>query len=274
MILFQHAFLFLLLFAAACLLGAAPPARADDVENINWAYQETLPDGLYFGTHENAQIFDLPLSFTLRHHKEKPWGVKLKVPITVGVYNLESEDARLDLNVLAFVPGLEFQIPVRDNWLLMPLGNFGIGKEKSGGSLHYIYSVGIKHHVFFRWRQFDFTYGNAYRYSGFFTGGGGAEGSYSSFDTGLDMRFPLGFDIFGKKALLSVFGVNYYFFEDETIVDTGTSTLGVRSQWEVGITFSTDPTWKVWFFEIERLGLGYRFGGDLNAVRLVFGMPF
>ena len=248
--------------------------KDNDGDAINWAYQESLDDGFYFGTQENAQVYDLPLSYAFRSLENDDWGLELKFPITIGLYNIESEKEDVDINLLAVVPGIEFQFPVRNNWILMPVGHLGLGSDTSGEDLIYIYSVGIRSHVLFGWNIFSFTLGNAFRNKGYFTGGGGADDNFSTFDTGLDMRFPMGFRIFGKDGYFSIYGINYYFFNETIVIDSEKNSVEVNSQWEIGITLSTIPKWKIWFFEIERLGVGYRFGNNFNAVRLVFGMPF
>ena len=248
--------------------------KDNDGDAINWAYQESLDDGFYFGTQENAQVYDLPLSYAFRSLENDDWGLELKFPITIGLYNIESEKEDVDINLLAVVPGIEFQFPVRNNWILMPVGHLGLGSDTSGEDLIYIYSVGIRSHVLFGWNIFSFTLGNAFRNKGYFTGGGGADDNFSTFDTGLDMRFPMGFRIFGKDGYFSIYGINYYFFNETIVIDSEKNSVEVNSQWEIGITLSTIPKWKIWFFEIERLGVGYRFGNSFNAVRLVFGMPF
>jgi hypothetical protein len=248
--------------------------KDNDGDAINWAYQEALDDGFYFGTQENAQVYDLPLSYTFRSLENEDWGLELKFPITIGIYNIESEKEDIDINLLAVVPGIEFQFPVRNNWILMPVGHLGLGRDTSGGDLIYIYSVGIRSHVLFGWDKLDFTFGNALRNKGYFTGGGGPDDNFSTFDTGLDMRFPMGFRMFGKDGYFSIYGINYYFFDKTIVIDSEKNSIEVNCQWEIGITLSTIPSWKIWFFEIERLGVGYRFGNSFNAVRLVFGMPF
>jgi hypothetical protein len=75
-------------------------------------------------------------------------------------------------------------------------------------------------------------------------------------------------------GLYSLYVVNYYYFDDVKVIDSETETIEVDTQWELGITFSSIPNWEIWLFEIERVGLGYRFSDGFSSVRLVFGMPF
>jgi len=262
------------IFIMANIVAGIAHANDNDSNAINWAFQVGLGDGFSIGTQENANVYKLPFSYTTRHLRDYEWGLKLKFPLTVGVYNIETADKDIDLDVLAIVPGIELQIPVRDNWILIPLLNFGLGKNTSGGDLQYLYSVGIKHHVFFGWKNLDFTFGNTLRNDGYFTDGNDNSDNVPLFSTYLDMRFPLGFNLLNKSGYLSLYAINYYYFDDVTVIDSETIPIEVDTQWELGITFSSIPSWKFWFFEIERVGLGYRFGDGFSAIRLVFGMPF
>jgi len=81
-------------------------------------------------------------------------------------------------------------------------------------------------------------------------------------------------NLFSKAGYASLYGVHYYYFDDVEVIDSETKTIEVDTQWELGVTLGSIPNWKIWWFEIERVGLGYRFGGGSSAIRLVFGMPF
>jgi hypothetical protein len=45
-------------------------------------------------------------------------------------------------------------------------------------------------------------------------------------------------------------------------------------QFELGLTFGPRSRITVWRIPVPRLGIGYRFSGDLGVWRLVFGQPF
>ncbi len=248
-------------------------AGADENNQINWAYQVGVGDGISTGTQENANIYKLPFSYTIENFNDYDWQLKLNFPLTIGLYNIETEEQNIDLDFLAIIPGIELKIPLRDNWILMPLVNFGLGKSTSGDNIQYLYSVGIKHHVLFDWKQFDFTFGNTLRYDGYFSDSNGYSDSTPLFSTGIDIRFPLGIKLFKNPGYLSFYGMNYYYF-DGIAIDVDTKKIHIYTQWELGLTFSTVPNLKIWWFSIERVGIGYRFGDGFSAVRLVFGMPF
>lgn len=248
-------------------------AAENNSDKINLTYQVGAGDGVMTGTQESVNIYKLPFSYTFEDFNKKKWNLKLNFPLSIGVYNIEAEEDNTDLDFLAIIPGIELHIPLRENWILMPLADFGFGKSTSGDSIQYLYSVGIKHHVLFGWKPFDFTFGNTLRNEGYFSGSNDGSDNTSLFTTGLDMKFPLGIKLFKKPGYLSFYGMNFYYF-DGIEIDVDTKTIHIDTQWELGLTLSTIPNLKIWWFSIERIGIGYRFGDGFSAIRLVFGMPF
>jgi hypothetical protein len=47
-----------------------------------------------------------------------------------------------------------------------------------------------------------------------------------------------------------------------------------RVQLETGLALGTRPVWHVWRMPMPRLGISYRFAGDLSGIRFVIGAPF
>lgn len=258
------------------IISLSVRVTADEADSrmINWAYQTSLGDGFSIGAQEKVRILKIPFSYTFKGFTSIDWALKLKFPLTIGFYNVEVENQDLELDILALVPGLELYIPLRDNWFLIPLVNMGLGKDTSGGNLRYLYSTGIKHQVHFDWKQFDCTFGNTLRRDGYFSDGDSGSDNVTQFSTGLDVRFPLGIPLLKHPGYLSLYGVNYYYFEEITVLDIDSNSVELDMQWELGLTLSTIPNWKILRFPIERVGLGYRFGDGFSAIRLVFGMPF
>lgn len=263
-------------FICTSILALPTNGNANETssDSLNWAFQNSSGSGFSFNAQENAKIYKFPLSYKLRNPNEVDWLVKFNFPLTIGIYNIEVEDQDIDLNVLAVVPGIELHIPLRENWILIPQVNLGLGKDTSGGHLRYIYSAGIKHHVFFDWKKFDFTFGNTLSYDGFFSDSTEDRDDFLSFSTGIDMRYPLGISLAHNPIYLSFYGVNYQYFDEVTVIESDEKTIKVYTQWELGITLSTIPDLKIFWFRIQRVGIGYRFGDGFEAVRLVFGMPF
>jgi len=258
------------------LYGYAKAAHAEDNDSdrFNYGFLEQYRDGFYIGTNENANIYQLPLSFTVRNLRDYDWGLKLKFPVDIGIFNIDSTNGDIDFDLLSLSLGLEFQFPVRDFWIVMPLFTVGGAKDLSGGPTKFIYSSGIKSHLLFDLDPFDLTLGNALRNSGYTTFSGGPRDNFWSIETGLDVRFPLGFTIRRKEMLLSIYGVNYFFPGDVVVVESKPEPIEVRLQWEAGLTLSSKEGWRILFFDLARVGVGYRFGNVLASFRLFIGMPF
>jgi len=93
-------------------------------------------------------------------------------------------------------------------------------------------------------------------------------------------RLRQGFDLTrgtGWKARGRELEVGLYAIFD-IILDPPTAPLAEGSrqplQAEFGVTFSTRPVFKIWRFDVPRLGFGYRLAGELSAWHFLIGVPF
>jgi hypothetical protein len=66
---------------------------------------------------------------------------------------------------------------------------------------------------------------------------------------------------------------DYYVDQPDGPVDSARQG-GSSMQFEIGLTLGTTETLRVWRIPLPRVGIGYRFGGDLSVVRIVFGTPY
>ncbi len=49
---------------------------------------------------------------------------------------------------------------------------------------------------------------------------------------------------------------------------------GSSFQYEIGVTLGTTETRHLWRIPLPRVGIGYRFGSNLDVIRNVIGTPF
>ena len=71
-----------------------------------------------------------------------------------------------------------------------------------------------------------------------------------------------------------VYALNdYYLDQPDGPVDSAERRAD-SLQYEVGITLGTPETRRVWRIPLPRVGVGYRFGSNLDAWRIVFGTPY
>lgn len=256
----------------------------DEESLVDWAYASFLGTGIYKTSGRGVQVFNLPLAYTVRKSQGHPWGLKVTFPVAFSFVDFQlndliekelPEDFRLNLRTVSILPGLEFEIPVRNNWSIIPLGNFGVGKDFSGGDLVYIYSAGIKSRAALSWREFDFTLGNKLLYAGHVNPGVNLSHDFAWLETGLDITHSrLRFNVLGHSSNASFYVINHLYFPELEFLRVRDTPVEVNVQYELGFTLATQLTEKIGLFDRFQIGLGYRFGDRLSAVRLLFGMPF
>lgn len=264
---------------------AVPPIQGqeditppDDEDLANHAYTNDVGFGGYSVGEEQVSTVRLPISHTIRSIEDEDWGVRLRLPISFGVYNFTFPDLIGDLDsdrlkTLAVVPGVEFQVPLSQRWTLKPFQELGLGKDFEGGDLFLLSTTGLKGIYTQPWKAVTFTFGSGVRYSLSRSSSGLNNDDFASVDVGLDTRFPLGFGIKGRKIDSSVYVIARHFFRT-LVFQQPEGSIEIERQYEVGLTFGTTPRPLVWKFRLPRIGVGYRFGENLRGVRINFGFPF
>jgi hypothetical protein len=260
--------------ATAVLAEETEPEEKRDP--VNWAFASHLGTGIYTASGRTVQVYTIPLSYTYRSIEDNKWGLKVKFPISLGFYDFESKDIvetglPTDVSTMSILPGVEFEYPIRSNWSLIPFANLGMGRNFSRSGFTYIYSTGIKSLVIFPWKFFEWRFGNQLLYAGYTTPEVDVTESFTTFETGLDMRHPLEFTVRGHPTDFSIYFVNYL-YADLELARSLRKSLKVDIQNEFGFTVGTSS--EFWWSKNPRIGLGYRFGPQFYAVRIVFGMPF
>ncbi|MDH3744356.1 MAG: hypothetical protein OES47_04560, partial [Acidobacteriota bacterium] len=77
------------------------------------------------------------------------WGAKLKFPLSFGAHEFEIREGlgrplKETVETVALGIGVEFEIPLRDNWQLEPYVEAGFGKRLSGSEEAFLYRGGVK----------------------------------------------------------------------------------------------------------------------------------
>jgi hypothetical protein len=268
----------LLVLLTCC--GPGISRAADEEDSLpNYAFAAYLGNGIYSASGRSVRVYNLPLAFTLRSLEDHQQGIRLKIPVSLGLFDFEAVDiieAGLPESVetVSVVPGVELRFPVRDGWVLMPFLDLGAGRNSTGGQVTYIFGTGVKSLVTFRWGGVTCRLGNNLVYAGNRAPGVELSSDYGSLVTGLDGRVPVNFTLGGHRADVSLYAMNFLYANLE-FLRFRAGPADVVVQYETGITFGTTTRPGNWLArQIHRLGLGYRFGDGLSVWRLVLGMPF
>jgi hypothetical protein len=200
---------------------------------------------------QSLQIYRFPISYSVRNLEEKPWGLRVYVPVSLGSIELEAATDIGDfvdrIGSIAVVPGVEFLVPVGQRWVLKPFAEFEP-------------------------QPFDVMFGGAFRYRNNTTSQA-VKNWYSTVEVGADAQLPLGFSLGSRAAHGGVYAIMRHFTDLEFEIITE-GPIDIEWNYEVGLSFSTDPALRLWKIKLPWVALGYRFGDRQSGVRLNFTFPF
>ena len=91
---------------------------------------------------------------------------------------------------------------------------------------------------------------------------------------GLDVVYPLGLTLKGRKTNIGGYVAYNYYLDDLEFDSITRNPIEIDQTIEIALTFGTYSPIPMAIFNFRRVGLAYRFGGDLKAIRIVFSFPF
>jgi len=276
-----------------------PPINA----SVNYVYAAQLGFGGYRVGGLSVNVYSLPIQYTL-NDVFLDWRLKIAFPILYGDYEFDGSveylnqrlRARVDQKTLSVEPKLKLEIPILEPWTLSLIGAWGFGStfdtrvrvrlgdspyervpEAEGERWYYTYQVGISSLLQEHVDRWTFSLGNAFIYAGTATLDGEHDvEAYGALETGVEARHPLGFRVMGYEPDASLFFIWYYFTPSLEFTRVGRDSLQVDNVYEIGLTFGADEEtpFHIPVLGNPRIGVSYRVGNDLDAVRVNFGFPF
>jgi len=246
---------------------------------VNYAYANYLGTGIYTAADRAVQVYHIPFRYTLREVSKDQSGLRIRLPITIGFLDFDFPDV-IDPNLpnkietLTFVPGIQYIHQVNERWSLSPFIDFGIGHDFETENNAYVYGAGVNSLLVFKYRTFNLEIYNEFLFAGNTTEIEDVRNEFSRFQTGINFQFPLKRKAWDRDSAISVYYLNYLYFNELEFLRYLAEPIKVSVQNEVGITFDTSPGMKLLGIPFSRVGFGYRFGNRVNVVRLVLGIPF
>jgi hypothetical protein len=134
-----------------------------------------------------------------------------------------------------------------------------------------VYSGGLVSLYEFKGQGFDWQLRNDLTYAGVDLDGTEGSDHFIRFQTVLTARRPVGRE--SRIDYLVYAMTDYYVDHPDGPVDSS-ERRGKSLQYEVGFTLGTSEPRRIWRIPLPRVGIGYRFGSDLDAWRIVFGTPY
>jgi hypothetical protein len=224
----------------------------------------------------SLQIYRIPLAATLLAVGDRPWGLDLTFPVSLGFYDLNTASSVGDIvgriSTVSVAPGVEFLVPVSQRWRLKPYGEVSLGMTTSGETTEVQYAAGVRARGDYRSGPYKLAAGLGAHYAS--TRASHVDVSdYTTLELGLDVQRSLGFRLAGREASGGVYGIGRW-FPDLRIEGAGDRILNVKRVLEIGLSFSTAPQMSLLGIKLPWIALGYRFGDMFQGIRLSFSFPF
>jgi len=272
----KYGYKYLLIAAvlAAYLLIDSPVGAADEsVDVINYAYSSWIGSGFYKVDDRTVYLLRGPFSYTLREADSENWGLALLFPATIGFHDFSNgEDNQA---TFTFVPGVQLDFPVLENWWLKPFGQFGFGKDFSGSDIAWIYGVGIKSLATFEIKNSELDFGTAFTLADQSQSGGGSDSGFSMVDIGLNSRWPTNITLFDRKSDLNLYFVYTEFVNDLNFERAQKDNKTIHRLYKFGIALSSEEKYPVLgLFDLRGGGLDVTFGDGYFGMGLTTGFPF
>lgn len=274
------------LFAVLALLGtggahAQAQARAvrDPQDLLNWYYAATFGTGFYTSGDRTVTVLQMPFSHSLRAPGEGTSGLRLKLPVTLGVYDYDFDsvlagDLPGSLSTLSFLPGLEWEVPVNGRWTLRPYVSAGIGVELGGDESALIYDFGVKSRFrLFEDRGVEFALVTALTSAGYRHRGGPSH-PFGVLALGLDLVIPTDLHLFGRDAYVGITPSYSYYFNKIDFAEFNDADNRLREQFEFAVSLMSRKPWTLKYFNVDRVGLAFRTSGEVFGVSLFTTLPF
>lgn len=229
--------------------------------------------GVSDGTVNDVRI---PLGLTIIPVQDRAWGLRLRLIVYAGIYDLNFDnvvDLDLRFQSLAATPGVEFLIPVGKGWTLKPFTEIGYAHDFDQNIDFGVWSVGMRTLTEWQHRRVAIRLGTKVQFLSTFKSDLELSDEFYELQLGLDVGFPLGFNISGGEAYLSPYGFRRQYI-DVSIERPQGEPIDFTYTNELGLAFGTRPRIRLWFIKLPRIGIGYRWGPELSGWRLSFGFPF
>lgn len=274
------------ILAFAMLLGPryapaqTPETRAEDEavgESVNHVFATELGSGIYDLGGRTLQVYRFTWRKDLREAREHHVGLRFVLPSTFGFYDFKpidviSEGPPKNIDSFSLQPGLELDIPLRDDWHVVPYGRVGFSVASSSVD-GWLYSAGVRADrrvQLHGWESFTRTE-LAFAHVDY-RDNSAADDSFVRLRQGVDFTRGLHMTIHGYQLELGLYGMLDVIVDPPTVPVADAEREPV--QLEAGFTFATRPRVKLWRWDAPRIGFGYRLAGEISGWRLVFGVPF
>ncbi len=278
--------LLLTLLLGAVWLVCAHSARAQatreassETQLLNWYYSAVFGTGVYKSGDRVVSVLQIPFAHELKPPTDDQWGLKLVAPLSFGFYDFKFDEllggqTPKSVGTASIFPGIEAEIPITSNWTVKPYANVGWGWDLSGGPGALLYAGGMKSLV---WtpigKDSRLSLGNQLTMAGS-SPEGAANQTMGVFIAGVNLETPTEFKIVDRPIIVGGHVIYYYYFKRLRFPTNNDVGNKIDEQGELAVSLSVKKAIDFELFDLDRIGLGFQFGGGIQGVRLFFSLPY
>jgi len=277
--LYALAFGILWLVCATSAHAQTKSQTQSEQQSLNWYYSAVFGTGVYKAGDTVVSVLQVPFGHELKAPSADEWGLKLVVPVSVGFHNFEFDQllegkTPNSVGTLSIFPGVEAQIPVASNWRLKPYANVGWGWDLSGGGGALIYAGGVKSLFALPVaRNVELSLGNQLTLAGY-SPEGGSNQPLGIFVAGANVEVVSEWKLLDRPLIVGTHLIYYYYFNRLRFPTANDPDNKISEQGEIAISLSVKKAIDFSLFDLDRIGLGFRFGAGLKGVSLFFSLPY
>lgn len=241
----------------------------------HYAFSNYFGSGLYSSTGQNITVFNIPLFYEPEQTKRNRY--RFRLPISFGFYNFDVEDIpklNEDAATLTLTLGIEFDHWVNDQLKLVPFLDIGFTQDFNNNEEAAIYASGLSAYYYFSAWDEEHIWLTRFQRAGFRTHNNSISDGFSSFETGVDLKLPFRMNMLERSTYITTYVVGYWFTIDLLLDPNTADPRRETNAQEVGFTIGTESPLDFYFFDLDRIGIGYRYSKNApNIIRLTFNMP-
>jgi hypothetical protein len=262
--------------AAEASPATAAEVRADQ-QFTTYAYAHEFGSGIYDFNGRTLQVYTLPFSWTAQEPEGRVVGWHLQLPVTLGFLDFKTSDVIStglpdSVDSVAFVPGIRFSLKAGEHWTLLPYAQAGASVADQSEVETRLFGAGLRAERSLPTEPFEGHFAGELIYSGVRYRGDLPNDDFIRFRNGVSLDRATGREWSGHSLRLGFFSYVDVYLDPPTGPTTGIDVP--RVQFESGLLLNTRPSLKVLRMPLPRIGLSYRFAGDLSGLRFVIGAPF
>jgi hypothetical protein len=224
-------------------------------------------------------VFRIPVSWQLRDLKPDQMGLKLLLPVAIGMQNFDNLDEILDfqledIQTISFVPGVELQFLPLPRWQVKPFVQGGVGWNPDAGVADFIYGLGARSSYVIPRDNSQIKVGGEYLLAGDKADDGGSS-AINRLSLGIEYKHPIRWSLFNRQTSMHWRLIGYNYIGGLSVKSfPDTESYDIDSELEIGFALSIDPALKILGIPASHLGLGYRFGENSRAIVVETTFPF